>query len=528
LIQRLFTGIGVAFLVLAAIVAVTGGLETSVAGVPISATSAARLLFEGAVLVLIGMLVAPKPRGIALVACIALFLVAAAADSEPRRVGDGFEYLGMARNLSRLAPPSLAEAEFDAITAEMASHGDTSWDSAPLRSLRGEDGRYDFPHFWLLSLVAAPLVGIAAAAGLHPAMGFTALNILLLLGATLLLVRRGAAMAAVAFAATMLWWVDKAHAEMFIAVTAGAGVLLLPTAPVVSLLLLGAAAAQMPVMAVLLAAGVVVAVLRERTGRIVAAAVVAAAIAALHPLYYLWRLGVTSPLRNTVIPHVPGVREVITPLVDLNLGVIWFAPVLCVLTIVGLALAARRREWAVMTVSLLGAITLLAAATQTPNVNHGGTPGMSRYGVWLLALLLPLAARGETGLRWPRGVPTLAICATVAFAAFVLPPRKLDSGVGPDPTQLARLVWTLAPTLDNPLPEVFTERVTHIDGIGARPVATDGCTKALVIARAGEEIKWPEGCVPRAIPPECEVPGTLCYASGGEFDVAPKQPGFVR
>jgi hypothetical protein len=131
---------------------------------------------------------------------------------------------------------------------------------------------------------------------------------------------------------------------------------------------------------------------------------------------------------------------------------------------------------------------------------------MSRYGVWTLAVLLPCAARFELPRRW-RAATLGATALTVVFAAVWLHPRLGDAGIEPAPTPLANFVWTRVPALDNPLPDVFVERVVHADGAPASPVAMPGGAKALVA---------------------CDAPGGLCYANGGRIVPAPRQPGFAR
>lgn len=494
--MRFLTGAGLLFLVLAAIVAATGGFQTPF----LSLTSPSRLFFEGAALLLIGSLTSPR------LSLIVLFLVAAAADSEPRRVGDGFEYLAMARNLAHGRPPSVSAEEASALTQDMAARGDRTWDGALIATLRGADRRHDFPHFWMYPLLAAPFVAVTDTAGIHPVRAFTLLNLLLTAGVcALLLTRTGAGPVAVLFAALMLWWIDKAHAEVFFSALVAGALLLRATRPGAALVLLGVAAAQGPVLAVLLAGCAVEAVARHGTTRPVAGGALAGAvIAALHPLYYLWRLGTMSPLPDTVTAHLPPLRALVTPLTDLNLGVVWFAPVLCVLTLAGLAVALRRRRGEIVAV-LIGAAALLVAASQVTNVNHGGTPGMSRYGVWTLAILLPWAAQVDLARRRRAAIGATAL--TVVFAAVALHPRVADAGIDPRPTPLAALVWTRAPALDNPLPEVFVERVTHADGAPPSPVALPGGGKALTA---------------------CAAPGGFCYDNGGRIVPAPRQPGFTR
>jgi hypothetical protein len=524
----LLRAVGGIILVLAALVALTGGFQFSVGALRISATSASRLFFEGATVLLLSMcgagLYGPRrgPLGSApLLTGIALFLIAAAADSDIRRVGDGFEYLAMARHLSRGAPASVSESEGTALAAEMARHGDPTWDVQLMPSLRGADGRYDFPHFWMCSLAAAPFVAVVSAFGAHPALGFTLMNLALVLGVCWLLIRSGAPLIAVLFTALVLWWIDKAHAEIFFAALTAGALLLRAYSPTAAVVLLGLAAAQGPVLAVLLVACIVEALVRPgRTRRIVVAAAAALLVAGLHPLYYVWRLGAVSPLPDTVVPHVPAFRAVVTPLVDLNLGVFWFAPLLCAITVAGAVAAIRQRATA-MVVPVIGAAALLAAASIVTNVNHGGTPGMSRYGLWVLSLLVPLASHARVTARWGR-LLTAGTAFTVVFAALVLHPERPDAGVTPRPTALAGMVWTYVPGLDNPLPEVFVERVRHADGIAATPTAFAGCAKSLLVGGIP-----PDGCPADDIPRICTAPGALCYSNGGVAEQAPLQPGFT-
>jgi hypothetical protein len=70
---------------------------------------------------------------------------------------------------------------------------------------------------------------------------------------------------------------------------------------------------------------------------------------------------------------------------------------------------------------------------------------------------------------------------TVLFAALVLHPERADAGMTQRPTALAAMVWRFVPGFDNPLPEVFVERVEHADGIAPTPTAFG--SKALIVGR---------------------------------------------
>src|SRR4029078_1209139 len=123
----------------------------------------------------------PDRRGAVIVTCVVMaYYVALVAESSPRRVGDGHEYIAMARQLSALRRPSVSQREIDTIAGEMAAlpgYGPTDLRDPPLVA---PDGRQDFRHFWLYPLVAAPVLAVVRATGLHWNHAFTIVNIALL------------------------------------------------------------------------------------------------------------------------------------------------------------------------------------------------------------------------------------------------------------------------------------------------------------------------------------------------------------
>jgi hypothetical protein len=76
------------------------------------------------------------------------------------------------------------------------------------------------------------------------------------------------------------------------------------------------------------------------------------------------------------------------------------------------------------------------------------------------------------------------------------------------PTPLAAWTWSHYPRLENPLPEIFAERLRHQDGVN--PIAsTDNCAKALL-----QEGRWPDPCTsPQVLPSACRAESALCYAN---------------
>lgn len=83
------TGAGLGLLLPAAAVSVFGGIQTSIGSLRISATSASSLVFEAAMLMLLGECLRGTGRPARLFTVLALFLMAAASDADTRRVGDG-------------------------------------------------------------------------------------------------------------------------------------------------------------------------------------------------------------------------------------------------------------------------------------------------------------------------------------------------------------------------------------------------------------------------------------------------------
>jgi hypothetical protein len=431
----------------------------------------------------------------------ALFVVWAIAlvgTSTPRILGDGPEYVTMAEKLARFESPSMT-------VREARERGVTQL------TVRANDRWHEFVHFWLYPALAVPLLWV----GVPMLTAFTILNLLflalLLWAATERLEWPGRVFV---MAAPIWWWVDKPHAEVLTYSLLAAALIWLPFRPHWSLLALGVASAQNPPVAGLL---VMCAAYAWRSGVVparqwVTFGAVGLGIALLHPIYYLLRMG-----RPTVLAE-----GVAWPTLDLWGYVIWDANVgllfgdpwpLAVVAVAFAALLGRRtREatsgllWSEIVVSGAAAALFLLSFAQTANVNHGATPGMSRYALWLLPLTIPLwriverspsrAIRGSAA-----GVALASMCWTMLFFR----PARAEGHL--HPSTAAQSIWTARPGLSNPLPEIFLERLHHLEG-APPPAATPGCEKALLI-----EGRWPAGCDGPSAPPPCTSRHALCYAN---------------
>jgi hypothetical protein len=455
-----------------------------------------------------------QPR--VLVLAFGLLLAALIATSQPRRVGDAHEYLAMAMNMARFRPPSLAPADLARTERDL---GRLRFSGVPLTThheLRDAAGHQDFFHFWLYPALAVPGVWVANAVGAHPSYAFAALNSLLLLVALRVVSGRVTWwLAAALFCSPVLWWIDKSHTEVFTFSLLAIAFALLRDAPWWSMVALAAASAQNPpIAAVLVTAGAAAGMARKgatRDRRFRAGAAVAAALVLLHPAYYGWRWGLATPqlVKGTLL-RWPTVQEWGAVLWDPNLGLAFGAPLL-VCTVVGAGIAAaiatrpRGADWRIWLGFTAAAVFLLSFA-QSTNINSGATPGMSRYGVWLIPLAIPIFERaGEAvparRLRWLAPV-ALASCLWCAVAFQPRLPERCGT-----PSWIASVIWARWPSADNPLAEIFVERLSFAEP-GLAPISTAGCTKVLLI-----DGNWPVPCRPERAPPWCATAGTLCYAN---------------
>lgn len=450
------------------------------------------------------------PR-VLLVATVA-WLLAMLALAAPRATGDASEYVAMASNLASLRPPALTAAAMDAFTArQRVLPGGFELDTRRLPELVGHDGRQDMPHMWTYALLAVPGVWLARGVGAQDAWGLVGLNVAIL--ATMLWVaarRSQGPWTLLLFVGPFVWWLDKPMADLLIGGALGLALLLWPAHGPLALTALGVAAAQNPALGVVWLAVAAIAVVtdpqRLRSWRWWAGAIVGAVITASAPLYYLWHLGRVSPLTTYATAQWPSFGSLLFPLTDVNMGALTrFTP-----GAVAAAIALTRRDgWrspSALPAAAAG-VLLLLVTSQQPNRNNGGHPDLSRYVIWLWPLVLPwlLAMDARPGRTWRR-VGVMLLVTTAAWSTWQFRPTQPERYRYP--TTLAHWVWTRHPGWTSPIPEAFSERVSHREP-GWAPVATPACEKVLLYEGA-----WPWACPPPVdAPASCRVASTFCYAN---------------
>lgn len=486
--------------------------------------------------------------GLFAVGCVLLI-----AGSTPRRVGDGVEYWAMAEQLAALSRPSASRGDLSRLERDTQRIGG-GFDQSPLRfpELVAADGRQDFPHFWLYSLVNVPALWVVKAIDVHPAWAFTITNVALLAIAFVVVAQHASIVwSLLLLGGPLIWWVDKAHGDVFTLSLVAMACACWRRAPAWTLWLLAIAAAQNPVMMPVWALVAVLAVSRAATyqGRRTTAGLVGGGVMLAVPLaYYQMRLQVWSPLVGYTHPAMPSVRTVVSLLIDPNIGLVPNAPFVVIAVVAamivalfeGVSLRGSWREW-LMTI---GAWTiLLAGYAQSVNMNHGATPSVNRWTLWLTPwpMLIALAIRRSANTnaantnaadsstadsntadsntadshaaaashrRSRSHIDVLLVGLAVAntiWAVWFFRPSQPE--VYRYPTPLAAWMWTHAPEWYAPAPEIFAERVSHREP-AVVPVAWEGCTMMLLI-----DGEWPAPCVPTTpTPAACAGPDRLCYA----------------
>jgi hypothetical protein len=221
-----------------------------------------------------------------------------------------------------------------------------------------------------------------------------------------------------------------------------------------------------------------------------------------------------------------GLPELTTVAFDPNLGIFVHDPILLVAIAIALVEVVTRPGRRVLdveggTIAAIAALFLLSF-TQTTNFNSGGTPGPSRYGLWLVPFAVPICAAIPSGARWIR----VLAAAAVVWCAWAFAPNLPEQYL--QPTRLATEIWRLRPGLDNPVAEVFAERVAEHEP-AMPPVATAGCEKVLLVGN-GTSSRWPKPCPSVPGPDFCHGKGALCYANRTDtsyrFVPAPSPPAW--
>ncbi len=436
------------------------------------------------------------------------------------RVGDGAEYYALERSVSIDHRPYVQDAAWT--DYERIRESGSIASMQPAESLRQVylpltlGGGTDFNHFWLYPALAAMAGKIGNAIGLDTGTHahFMLLHAVLAAGLILLCFRlhgiRGVfAALLILISSPALWYLNKVHTEFFTIVlsTAAVACALRSYWATAGLLLAVVTAQNISFVApALFSCTVAIASFRKGakpgvgTMWQVVALAAAALIAALHPAYYFFRFGGLTPQLINIGADTSHLNPFLSIqyLLDPDIGLLpnWPAGLL-ILAAFAIALVRRRVSRPAATFLVFLAIYMcaaLVAQAATSNVNSGGTPGPARYALWYLCLFYPcvvLSAFPSYGARarWARTGWMILVCASVIIALRLYAPWRPEAYTAP--SKAAKLIYTHAPWMWNPAPEVFSERNA---GLGERtpegPSLIFGpkCRKALYLPGQGNAV----------------------------------------
>jgi len=441
-----------------------------------------------------------------LVASIGLAFAIAAHLLPMRRVGDGSEYYAMYYAWLVDHRPFVSPTSIEAYSRFAAIHPDAGL--LPAFAFRFPELRvgstYDFNHFSFYSGLAAIVGVVRRGLGLgdDAHASFIALHALLISTVAITARRLAGAngvIAALALAvlSPIVWYVDKAHSELFtfacvtmaaMAVTGGRT--LLAAIP------LAIASTQNPPFAVIAGGVVAIEAMKRRSvrplGSDLAILGIVAVFATLHPLYYWSRYGTISPqlLAGGATPFV-NLRYAYAFVLDLDIGLLpnWLLGSALLVWVVRAGRASFARVSSGPWFSVFAAMFLLvalAAQSSTWNMNSGGTAGPARYGLWFVGLWFPVAlAYVDHVVSSSRArvfaIPLLAVAA-IHTAVTVGPwrPESYDRATLP-----SRIVQRYASRLYDPPPEVFADRYGRVGEApalrGYAAVVGPDCTKTLLL-----------------------------------------------
>src|SRR4029453_3648684 len=269
------------------------------------------------------------------------------AGSPQRLIGDGREYLAQAVEFASFHGPAFRPSDIPHLQAELARFDPAlaNWDIWSSTVGDVNRGRV-FLHFWFYALLAAPGVWITNALGAPPTYAFTALN-LVLLGAALWVVfpRVGPAACILVFAGPIVWWIDKAHTEVFTFAMLTIAFARMRDRPWWSMVAAGAASTQNPPIAILVPIVFIAAVARDRSAladrRVIAGAAGAAALALLHPVYTYTHHGRLSLLLEQTRTGMPTFQLLSAVVLDPSVGLIGNFPLFVIVVVAGLLTLVR-------------------------------------------------------------------------------------------------------------------------------------------------------------------------------------------
>lgn len=428
--------------------------------------------------------------------------------SKPIRVGDGSEYYAMAIAWSSTHKPFMSEKSWQLYNSLVDSEeienllNVTKLAHQPPAVKIGETA--DFNHFWFYSFLASVVYKATnflwpfknSWLSIHQA--FLLLHCFLLSTASIIAWHyyRWQGLLAIfvlTFFSPILWFIDKVHTEFFTFCTTTSSVILfLKRRYILSSFFLGLSATQNISFAAVSLFLLILDLFARRRDKYtldqVVILIMTVALIVLHPVYYYFRFGVFTPQL-----FIGGARIGVNWkyayiwFIDPDIGLFPNWPMGFILLTISFIALVRRKTPRNMLIPWLGYVSTfilmsLWAQSSTENLNHGGTPGISRYSLWYLGLFYPSIVFLVNHVKNSKWHSTVLVCLSIACFVYNFNVYNLTlPEEGWRPSKLSALVQTYLPKLYNPPPEIFIERYCGVPS--CRPlfaVIGPDCHKVLI------------------------------------------------
>jgi hypothetical protein len=393
-------------------------------------------------------------RALVLAALIAALVV---IPGPPPLLGDGVEYAATLMAWINHASPEIRSVDLATVPSPFVPLG---YDRIhPAMLVTTASGAHYATHFWLYSLLCAPVALLLRGAGGDALTAFPISNAVLFAGLITAacwssrLSSRDRAMIALAAASPVVLYLPFAHPEVFTWACVLLSLLAINRSRYALAALLAACGAVQNPPVTSLAVFCVVLAAWERGWRGAVLPAAAALLCFAPALFYFLAVGQAAPL------FVPGFVDwrLASParlwsmLTDLSQGLLPYVPGLVLLAAARLRHARSVRHWGVLGVLLL----CIASAAISENWNSA-LAGLMRYAVWVIPILAWLATEPGPGARWGIVMPAIALNGVL----LLLPVPETNAH-----SRLASYALANWPSVYRPDPEIFGERSLQLDWV---------------------------------------------------------------
>ena len=425
--------------------------------------------------------------------CIVVFvfvlMFGISTQDKPRRIGDGSEYYLMYYAFSADHTPWASDKAFAAYDELFKSNRVEYLASVDgmrtfLPALVKPEGR-DFPHFWFYSFLAYICsVPFLVLGHIGASSAFVLLHSVLLSIMFCIAYRYykflGLIVATIfTFFSPLLWFTNKLHTELFTFALCMSGVMLVHKKKYLVGSLFFAIASTQNLSFALVAFipfcyGIIHNIRKRYSFVDLVLIFVIAGLVLMHPVYYLYRIGVYTPQvlvggANLGVNLGNWYVWFIDP--DVGLFANWPLGFLQILAIIPLLFFSRKYR-DILNLNWFEALFLtlflclnIYAHSSTTNLNSGGTVDIARYAIWYIPILLPFSIALIAYIAQRRLLLIIGIALLIPLAILNVSQYSISRNEEYlSPTSLSHFVQKHMSWLYNPPAEIFAERYCHTEG----------------------------------------------------------------